>query len=630
MATADKVVLELRAEVEAYQRSLRAADTTFQRTVSVFKTRGNEIEHAVRGNLERIAGAFGLAFAANEAVRFFREVLQSSQSILEVSERLKITTENLQGLQYAAKQSGGSTEALNGALLMFAKNIGEAQTKSGDFYKFLKANHVEITGDVMTDLNSFLDLVKRSGDAAQQERLFMLAFGRGAREIGNAFTGGAGAIRKWIDEAHRAGAITSDKALQAGKDLNRQWIEAATSIKAAFQQMAIGAGPAVIAMINEFSKLVQFLQDHPDVAKALGLASLGYKIGGLPGAAIGGLVGATISGGALSPNDQPFGSDAEAIAAFRRAHQGTQFSGAFDQSPSGTVTPGSIEASKGFKDLTAPLVAPPSTEVERQHSAFQQSITDIEKQTAVLNAEIATVGESAGAQREAEVAAGLYASAEEHHIPITKDLAAAIDLTAKAAGHATEAMAEANLHLQESRDLQQFLGDSLVGLFSSVADGADGMVVAIKNVAKALAEAALQAAILGQGPLAGLLGTGTAGNGGIGGLIGGLFSRGAGNIVSAGFPVYATGGRIPIGGVGIVGEAGAETIRSTPQGAVVVPGNVRSAGGDGPISVGITTHITVVGGDPQDTARALDERDRRIMDAVPKSVAKARANRLTF
>ena len=45
----------------------------------------------------------------------------------------------------------------------------------------------------------------------------------------------------------------------------------------------------------------------------------------------------------------------------------------------------------------------------------------------------------------------------------------------------------------------------------------------VQRLADSILDAVLKAALLGQGPLAGLFGTGTTGNGGIGGIIGMIF-----------------------------------------------------------------------------------------------------------
>ncbi len=127
----------------------------------------------------------------------------------------------------------------------------------------------------------------------------------------------------------------------------------------------------------------------------------------------------------------------------------------------------------------------------------------------------------------------------------------------------------------------------------------------MRNVAQAIASAALQASILGTGPLAGLMGTG--GGGGLLGAIGGLFGG-----------AFAIGGTLPAGQWGIVGERGPEPIQAVPGGGVRILPNSRLGQVGGGVSISMSTTIDARGSQigEAELGRILDRRDRALVERI--------------
>ena len=95
-----------------------------------------------------------------------------------------------------------------------------------------------------------------------------------------------------------------------------------------------------------------------------------------------------------------------------------------------------------------------------------------------------------------------------------------------------------------------------------------------RNLAKQIASMALQASLMGQGPLAGLFGTKSAdGGNSLGGLLGSLTS----GFGSFKLPGFAAGGTVPGNQWAVVGEQGPELIRSGSGGATVIVHNYAGA-----------------------------------------------------
>lgn len=112
--------------------------------------------------------------------------------------------------------------------------------------------------------------------------------------------------------------------------------------------------------------------------------------------------------------------------------------------------------------------------------------------------------------------------------------------------------------LAEADAQARFFSETLYTAFTDILLRGEDAVDVVKKLALALAEAALQAALLGSGPLAGLFGTSPSRSGAVGGLLGSIFGGGR-----------AAGGPIAAGRAYMVGERGPEMIVSRSAGSVV-------------------------------------------------------------
>lgn len=182
--------------------------------------------------------------------------------------------------------------------------------------------------------------------------------------------------------------------------------------------------------------------------------------------------------------------------------------------------------------------------------------------------------------------------------------------------------------MEQLRDTQQSLvsiGNTFTNAISDWALNGTKAADVFRNLARSIANMALQATLMGSGPLAGLFGTKASG-GGIGGLFGSLLGGFGGGASSAG-SLFATASsaavRFATGGVAapnswaLVGEAGPELIRVGSSGASVVDAaqtrNVGS-GGVGAITVtvnGARGNQEVQAMVQQGVTQALREYDRR-------------------
>lgn len=206
---------------------------------------------------------------------------------------------------------------------------------------------------------------------------------------------------------------------------------------------------------------------------------------------------------------------------------------------------------------------------------YERQVQAIQKRTAALQQEATTIGQSQFAIDRARVAFELMNAAKQAGMTITPQLTADIDKMAEAYARQSETIRAATEAQNQMNELARFAGQSLSSFFSDVVSGGENAGKALMNLTKRLADAALQAALLGDGPLAALFGT-KGSNGAVGGLIGALFS---------GFGTRASGGSVSANKPYLVGEAGPELMVPGKSG-MVVPNNVlASVGASGMPSV---------------------------------------------
>ncbi len=152
-------------------------------------------------------------------------------------------------------------------------------------------------------------------------------------------------------------------------------------------------------------------------------------------------------------------------------------------------------------------------------SDYDREVEALNRRTQALNLDIATFGQSTQAISRAKVEQQLLNALQKDGVPITEEQRAKVSELAAAFVETESKLRQMTDAQKAFGELQQFIGQSLSSFFSDVVSGGKNAEDALMNLTKRLADAAFQAALLGQGPLAGILGTKEGG-----GLLGGLFS----------------------------------------------------------------------------------------------------------
>ena len=91
----------------------------------------NKNINSTQQSMKKLAGAFAGVFAVRQLVVFGNQALQVADDIGKLADSVNVSTTFLQQYQFAAEQSGISTEGFTKALRFFAKGVGEATMGTG-------------------------------------------------------------------------------------------------------------------------------------------------------------------------------------------------------------------------------------------------------------------------------------------------------------------------------------------------------------------------------------------------------------------------------------------------------------------------------------------------------------------
>jgi len=158
-----------------YKLRIKATD----QTGGAFKKTNKNI-NSTQNAMKKLAGAFAGAFAVRQVVQFANESLQLADDIGKLADSVDVSTKFLQQYQFAAEQSGISTEGFTKALRFFAKGVGEATMGTGLAKRAFEEMGISLqdTGgktkktedlfkEFFVSLEAIQDPLKRSGLLAQ-------------------------------------------------------------------------------------------------------------------------------------------------------------------------------------------------------------------------------------------------------------------------------------------------------------------------------------------------------------------------------------------------------------------------------------------------------------------------------
>lgn len=557
MAGSD-LVISVGANIQQLERQLKAS-------AQVAAKAADEIEAKFLRTNPTLGGDFGLgvlkgaiaAISLEKITRGFVEANREIASFGETARRVGVDLQRFQELRLAAQGQGISGKSFDAGLQGLAKSLNEARTEENELSRLFDANNIKLKnrkGEVLSTneaLGIAADLISRA--ATEQDRIAIAEKLGIPSEFVPLLERGASAMNELARKAGEAGSILDSDVIAKAKEFdtawNNAWAAFASNSKAAIVSAAQSMA-SLIGQAGEYLKAVNAAntaQSQSSDRAARRAQALEMALGN--------------AGGRSAIEADRSAAAREARARFISSEK--------DRSVTAPVPPS--RPTRGYMGDDATKLPPSKaggggsgkTEEEGAQDRLDRYIESLIRQRAVMEAEAATIGKS-NAERKAAVEIAraqvdldkLSTSEKANYIAkLTEEVGKNEEVRAS-----KERLEQAQKGLN---DAQKYFGNAAVdALEDLIINGAKAEDV-VKRLAASLAKAAIQAALMGTGPLAGIFGTsGTGGN--MGGLFGSLFGR-------------ATGGPVNAGQAYRVGERGPETFVPTTPGKIIPAG--RSGGG---------------------------------------------------
>lgn len=563
MAASDLVV-SVGATIKDLERQLAAGAKLAEKAA-------DEIEAKFRRTNPSLGGDFGLgvlkgAIAAISFEKITREFIQANAEIGkfgETARRVGLDLVKFQELRLAAGAEGISGKTFDAGIDGLAKKLNEARTEEGELGRLFEANNLKLksrTGEIIGTNEALAiaaDLISRA--ATEQDKISIAEKFGIPKDFVPLLEGGADALERLARKAAEAGAVLDSDVIAKAKAFDDAWNSAWSSFASNSKAAIIGAAQGLASLISQAGSALAAINvantagsqrdqraRNRDAALTMGLGNAGGRsaIDAEQAALARSRRGAFIQ----SEKDTTL-ADPQPLPPRRPAGR---------LGPDVTRNPGPEKKTGGGGGSSG------KTDEDRAQDRLDKYIESLTRQRNVMEAEIATFGKSNAVKQAAiEIA---KAQVDLDKLSATEKQNYIDKLTAEVSKNEEVRASKERLKLAEKglRDAQQFFGNAAVdALEDLILNGAKAEDV-VKNLTKSLAKAALQALLLGQGPLAGVFGTAGVG-GATGGLLGGFsFGKAAGGPVNAGQPYT-------------VGERGPETFVPTTPGRIVPAGRGRGA-----------------------------------------------------
>lgn len=218
-----------------------------------------------------LKSALAGAFAASAVIAFTRQIIESVSRVNDLSERLNVSAEALQAMDYAAKQSGTSLETVAGAFRALSKARLEAMqdpnSKAGQVFSAIGIGNAELKATNLEGIFRRIASTVQSTDfGASELAMVEELLGRSGGELIPMFKAG---LEQSTEEARRLGLVLSEDVVQKIDDVGDSLDRIAAKFKAT-------VAPAIGFVADKFRDMM----DLGEILVGNVGAIIGTKMGG--------------------------------------------------------------------------------------------------------------------------------------------------------------------------------------------------------------------------------------------------------------------------------------------------------------------------------------------------------------
>ena len=180
----------------------------------------------------------------------------------KVAKTTGFAAETLQKFQFAAEQSGVTSDNAALALRRFARRLGEAQKNTGELLPALKKLGIQ-TRDSSGNLKSaeevlfeFADGLAKTENQSERLALAFKAFDSEGAELVTVLKDGSNGLNEFFTEADRLGFVLSTSAIQGVEDFNDSFGKLTATITGISRQFTSALAPALEEITKKLTKLI--------------------------------------------------------------------------------------------------------------------------------------------------------------------------------------------------------------------------------------------------------------------------------------------------------------------------------------------------------------------------------------
>jgi len=437
------------------------------------------------GAVGATVGIAGITMLARSA----REAIGTVGDLNDAADRAGVSAEKLQLLRFALEQTAGSAEDADSALQKFGVSVGQASLKNGgaaaDAFTALGVSIRDVSGNVRDSEPLFDEVIAKLGgveNPAQRAAVATALFGRQAGpELSALASQGANGLATFSGQLDRVGKLSNDT-VSRGDELDNWFKRISGSVENLFTQAIVDAG----------SSLYYFVDAMQAVENRNFLAGLGLDLDKVHAQ-----LDSTID--QMIELKQQLANPAQASMVGHTLLQ-TEIKDLDDKV-------------KALHQEEARIIARMAELNVQNHPAFQRTLLPPP----------ANGGGGGGGSRVSDDGAAIidvYAALKQQRDALTMTNREQAIANQLAAAHVTAASADGIEIARQTGliyDQQQamdalnqaagFAGDAIYSAFDSLIFQGDSVNDVLANVVKSLAQAALQAELLGKARIGGMFGS---------------------------------------------------------------------------------------------------------------------------
>lgn len=266
--TADKIVVQLEADIDGYAAKISQAERVSDQKFDAIERKGFAMGQSLKKSFslaQTAMVAFAGSIVIDKLVQATKFGLDYASSLGEMAQQLGISTNALQEYRYAATQVGLSSEEMDQALSQLTRRIGEGAsgTKAqAEAFDKLGITVKDVEGKVLNAGDAIpliADALQKIQSPAERAAILMDLFGRAGQKLEPLLSGGSAAVNQLRDAAHALGVVLSERQIQQADETADKLAALKTVMSANIAGAVANNSNAILGLANALATLVGWI-----------------------------------------------------------------------------------------------------------------------------------------------------------------------------------------------------------------------------------------------------------------------------------------------------------------------------------------------------------------------------------